>query len=129
MTHEQFQNKTNSTLNDLSESKMVFVFTLVIVFTLLEKLDIHWLNGHEVKFDLEGQDQSPQNNRDLNQGVLHLWSKFGDCNFDELSCGQARYWHMHKTVWHTHTDMTDTSNDNTQRPHVKNMWTKQWAGH
>ena len=38
----------------------------------------------EVKFDLEGQGQSPppppkkKNNRDLNQGLLHLWSKFGD---------------------------------------------------
>ena len=32
----------------------------------------------EVKFDLEGQGQSPPNNRDLNQGLLHLWSKFGD---------------------------------------------------
>ena len=33
----------------------------------------------EVKFDLEGQGQSPpQNNRDLNQGHLHLWSKIGD---------------------------------------------------
>ena len=27
----------------------------------------------EAKFDLEGQ-----NNRDLNQGLIHLWSKFGD---------------------------------------------------
>ena len=33
----------------------------------------------EVKFDFEGQSQSPpQNNRNLNQGLLHLWSKFGD---------------------------------------------------
>ena len=34
----------------------------------------------EVKFDLEGQGQSPtpQNNRDPNQGLLHLWSKFSD---------------------------------------------------
>ena len=31
-----------------------------------------------VKFDLEGQGQSPpQNTRDLNQSILHLWSKFG----------------------------------------------------
>ena len=31
-----------------------------------------------VQFDLEGQGQSPQNNRDLNQGLLHLLFKFGD---------------------------------------------------
>ena len=33
----------------------------------------------EVKFDLEGQGPLPKkNNRDLNQGVLLLWTKFGD---------------------------------------------------
>ena len=32
-----------------------------------------------VKFDLEGQGQLPsKNNRDINQGNLHLWSKFCD---------------------------------------------------
>ena len=33
-----------------------------------------------VKFDLEGQARSitPKNNRDLNQGLLHLLSKFGN---------------------------------------------------
>ena len=32
-----------------------------------------------VKFDLEGQGHlPPQNNRELNQGVLLLWTKFGD---------------------------------------------------
>ena len=40
--------------------------------------------GHNeilVKFDLDGQGQStPQNNRDLNQAVLHLWSKFSDAS-------------------------------------------------
>ena len=51
-----------------------------------------WLNGgyvfpevvklenltFQVKFDLEGQGQlPPQNNRHLNQCILHLWSKFG----------------------------------------------------
>ena len=33
----------------------------------------------EVKFDLDGQGQSPpQNYKNLNQGLLHIWSKFGD---------------------------------------------------
>ena len=32
----------------------------------------------KVKFDLEGQGQCPQNDRDLNQVILHIWSKFGD---------------------------------------------------
>ena len=35
---------------------------------------------------------APQNNRDLNQGILHLWSKIGDPSLkgDELWCGQAQ---------------------------------------
>ena len=32
----------------------------------------------QVKFDFEGQNESHQNNMNLNQGVLHRWSKFGD---------------------------------------------------
>ena len=34
----------------------------------------------------------PQNNRDLNQVILHLWSKFGDPSLkgDELWCGQTQ---------------------------------------
>ena len=30
-----------------------------------------------VRFDMSNS-INPQNNRDLNQGTLHLWSKFGD---------------------------------------------------
>ena len=45
---------------------------------------------------------SPQNNRDLNQGLLHFWSQFGDPS---------------KWLTHKHTDRhTDAGNDNTQRP-------------
>ena len=36
----------------------------------------------EVKFDLEGQGQSPQGYKDLNQRTLHHWSKFGDPGFN-----------------------------------------------
>ena len=32
----------------------------------------------QVKFHFEGQNESHQNNMNLNQGVLHRWSKFGD---------------------------------------------------
>ena len=54
----------------------------------------------EVKFDLEaGQGQSPQNNRDLNLVVLHLWFKFYDPSFNGVmrqandnTCGPF-YWH------------------------------------
>ena len=80
----------------------------------------------EVKFDLEGQGQSPphppppppppphpQNNRDLKQGLLHLWSKFGDPSLNG-------WWVISRTSsWLTHgrTDtQTDAGNDNTRRP-------------
>ena len=54
-----------------------------------------------VKFDLESHNRFPppppphqKKKLDFNQGILHLWSKFGYCS-----------------EW-----MTDTGNDNTQRP-------------
>ena len=72
----------------------------------------------QVKFDLEGQGRSPPkiiNNKHLNQGVLHLWSKFGDSSLNG-------WWVIVRTSkWliHTHRHMdrhTDAGDDNTQRP-------------
>ena len=54
----------------------------------------------------------PQNNRDLNQGLLHLWSKFGDPSLNGL-------WVIPRTNLVTDglTDgRTDAGNDNTRRP-------------
>ena len=56
----------------------------------------------------------PQNNRDLNQGLLHLWSKFDDPSLKGL-------WVIARTSWgfdaHTRTHTrTDAGNDNTRRP-------------
>ena len=52
---------------------------------------------------------APKNNRDLNQGVLLLWTKFGDPSLNR--------WRVivrtSKCLIHTHTD---TGNDNTRRP-------------
>ena len=60
---------------------------------------------------------APQNNRYLNQVVLHLWFKFGDPSLNgsrELSREQASDWH---TDWHTHGHThRDAGNDNTRRP-------------
>ena len=48
----------------------------------------------------------PKNNRDLNQGLLHLWSKFGDSSLNG-------WWVIARTSWwltdrhtHTHTQAT-----------------------
>ena len=57
----------------------------------------------------------PQNNRDLNQGLFHLWSKFGDSSLNG-------WWVIARTSWwltdrHTHTHThTHAGNDNTRRP-------------
>ena len=73
---------------------------------------------YQVKFDLKGQSQLPQkNNRDLNQGLLHLWSKFGDPNLNgSRVIVRTSKWLTHRLT-HTHTDThTDAGDDNTRRP-------------
>ena len=70
----------------------------------------------EGKFDLEGKGQSPQqNNKDLNQGLLHPWFNLVILAWTglELSRGQASDWH---------TDgQTDAGNNSRwpYRPRVK----------
>ena len=55
----------------------------------------------------------PQNNRDLNQGLLHLWSKSGDPSLNGWwVIARTSSWLMHGR---THTQ-TDAGNDNTRRP-------------
>ena len=70
----------------------------------------------QVKFDLEGQGRSfPQNNMDLNQGVLYLWSKFGDPSLNEQ-------WVIVRTIsWliHTHTDTQTHRRSRWQYPKAK----------
>ena len=60
---------------------------------------------------------APQNNRDLNQGLLHLWSKFGDPSLNGSQViAQTSKWLTHtQTDRQTHTH-TDAGNDNTRRP-------------
>ena len=58
---------------------------------------------NELKFNLKlnlalgGKANYPQNNKQLNQGVLHLWSKFGDFGLNGChgACGQANDWYTH----------------------------------
>ena len=66
----------------------------------------------------KNKQKKQKNNRDLNQCLLHLWSKFGDLAWTgpELSRGQARDWHTNghtHTHGHTHKGVGD---DNTRRP-------------
>ena len=65
----------------------------------------------------------PKNNRDPNQGVLHLWSKFGDPSMN------GRWVIVRTSSWllHTHTRThrpTDAGDDNTRRPKLASG--KKW---
>ena len=56
---------------------------------------------------------TPQNNRDLNQGVLLFWSKFGNSNLN----GWQVIARTSKVLPHTQTHrQTDAANDNTRKP-------------
>ena len=49
------------------------------IYSSGQRPGIHEIQTFQVKFDHKTQNQSTiQNNKNLNQGVLHLWSKFGD---------------------------------------------------
>ena len=62
-----------------------------------------------VKFDI----WNPENNRDLNQVILHLWSKFGDPSLNGGRVIARTSWGLTHTYGHT---QTDAGNDNTRKP-------------
>ena len=44
----------------------------------VDKLKMGWILTLKLNLTLKVKVNHPQNNKDLNQGLLHLWSKFGD---------------------------------------------------
>ena len=48
----------------------------------------------------------PKNNRDLNQGLLHLWSKFGDSSLNGWWVTARTSWWLTDRHTHTHTQAT-----------------------
>ena len=122
---QDFENKLNLTCHAQSTPKKTGILTKVFSTSDPNFVALTWTgdelsrgqaqNGvnfdFEVKFDLEGQGQSPpQNNSDLNQGLLH--SKFGDPSLNG-------WWVIARTNLVTDglTDgRTDAGNDNTRRP-------------
>ena len=73
------------------DSKILGILTKVLCTSGPNLVILAWMGGElwgkaqngarldfQVKFDLEGQGRSVQKNRDLNRGLLHIWSKFGD---------------------------------------------------
>ena len=94
---QDFENKLNLTCHAQSTPKTTGILTKVFSTSDPNLLALAWTgdelscgqaqNGvnfdFEVKFDLESQGQPPPKyNRDLDQGLLHLWSKFGDPSLD-----------------------------------------------
>ena len=87
-------------------------------------------SGETRKFDFLNQiwpwksgSIATQNNKDLNQGLLHLWFRFGDPSLNgSRIIARTSKWLTHRlthTHRHTHTH-TDAGDDNTRRPRVKN---------
>ena len=100
---QDFENKFNLTCHAQSTPKTTGILTKVL--------------------STSGQGQSPpppkkknkQNNRDLNQGLLHLWPKFGAPSWNgSWVIARTSSWLTHART-HTHTQ-TDAGNDNTRRP-------------
>ena len=62
----------------------------------------------------------PQNNRDLNQGLLHLWSKFGDPSLNGWWVIAQTSWGLTHTHGHTHRQtQTTTIPEGQNWPRVK----------
>ena len=126
---QDFENKINLTCHAQSPSKTTGILTKVFSTSGPNLVALAWTgdelsrgqaqNGvnfdFEVKFDLEGQGQSPPKTIGILTKVFYIYGPnlviLADTGH-ELSRGQARDW---RTDGHTHTQ-TDAGNDNTRRP-------------
>ena len=65
----------------------------------------------------------PKNNRDLNQGLLHLWSKFGDSSLNGWWVTARTSWWLTDRHTHTHTHTQATTIPEGQNwPRVKTVY-------
>ena len=126
---QDFENKFNLRCHAQSTPKTTGILTKVFSTSGPNLVALAWTgdelsrrqaqNGvnfdFEVKFDLEGQGQSPPKTIGILTKVFYIYGPnlviLAETGH-ELSCGQARDWH---TDGHTHTQ-TDAGNDNTRRP-------------
>ena len=126
---QDFENKFNLTCHAQSPPKTSGILTKVFSTSGPNLVALAWTgdelsrgqtqNGvnfdFEVKFDLEGQGQSPPKTIGILTKVFYIYGPnlviLADTGH-ELSCGQACDW---RTDGHTHRQ-TDAGNDNTRRP-------------
>ena len=92
-------NLTTKIVNPPNQSPKSNFMVLVSIGDLLHGITENGVNFNFELFDHEGQGQlSPQNNWDLNQVVLHIWSKFGDPSLTHLpldkmaAISQTTFW-------------------------------------
>ena len=126
---QDFENKSNLTCQAQSTPKTKEILTKVFCTSGPNLVVLAWTgdelshgqaqNGvnfdFEVKFDLEGQSQSPQKTIGILTNVFYTFGPnlaILDWTGPELSRGQASDW---RTYWHTPTH-TDAGDDNTRRP-------------
>ena len=108
---QDFEIKLNLTCQAQSTPKTIGIFTKVFCISGTNLVILAWViartNSKWSKFwfwskiwPWRSGSIAPQNKRDLSQGLLHLWSKFGDLSFNESQViVQTREW-----LIHTHTD-------------------------
>ena len=145
---QDFENKFNLTCHAQSPLKTTGILTKVFSTSGPNLVALAWTgdelsrgqaqNGvnfdFEVKFDLEGQAQSPPKTIGILTKVFYIYSPnlviLADMGH-ELSRGQARDW---RTDGHTHRQ-TDAGNDNTRRPILasgkkrESSLSGHWMGH
>ena len=135
---QDFENKFNLTCHAQSPPKTTGILTKIFCTSGPNLVALAWTGDElsrgqaqnrvnfdfEVKFDLEGQGQSPPKTIGILTKVFYIYGPnlviLADTGH-ELSRGQARDWH---TDGHTHTQ-TDAGNDNTRRPILasgKKVW-------
>ena len=128
---QDFENKLNLTCQAQSTPKTIVILTKVFCTSGPNLVVLAWTgdelsNGQaqngvnfdfEVKFDLEGQGQSPPKTIGI---LIKVFYTFGPnvailaWTGPELSCRPASDW---RTDWHTQTHThTDAGDDNTRRP-------------
>ena len=126
---QDFENKFNLRCHAQSTPKTTGILTKVFSTSGPNLVALAWTGDElsrrqaqngvnfdlEVKFDLEGQGQSPPKTIGILTKVFYIYGPnlviLAETGH-ELSRGQARDWH---TDGHTHTQ-TDAGNDNTRRP-------------
>ena len=71
---------------------------------------------------------APRNNRDLNQGLLHLWSKFGDSSLNSWLVIARTSWWLTDRHTHTHTQATTIpEGHNWPRVKMNPWWLLAWS--